>query len=135
MPAEWWAFHHDVAGALEVSDEPLCHDVRHKCVRVMLALPAPELEREGERRGKFVGIGGSKLCFGVGHPRMMQAGERIKNAIDPRALRSLLRELKKGPTPGCGHARGKPAGTFWGFHTTRRLWYNDLTRPYCQLPQ
>jgi hypothetical protein len=44
-----------------------------------------------------------------------------------------LRELKKSPTPGCGQARGKPAGTFWGPNTTRRLWQHDRTSPYCQL--
>jgi len=40
------ALHHDVAGALEISDEPLCDDVGHECVRVMLALPALELHHD-----------------------------------------------------------------------------------------
>jgi len=55
MPAERRALHHDVAGALEIPDEPLCDDVGHECARVVLALPALELQREGERCGKFVG--------------------------------------------------------------------------------
>jgi hypothetical protein len=44
------------------------------------------------------------------------------------------RELKKVPTPGCGRGAGH-TGAFEGCYTTRRLWYNYLTRPYCQLPR
>jgi len=58
MPAERRAFHHNVAGALEVADEPLCDDVGHECVRVVLALAALKFQREGERCGQVVGIGG-----------------------------------------------------------------------------
>ena len=43
-----------------------------------------------------------------------------------------LRELKKSPHARMRSGAGQ-AGAFRGRHTTRRLWYNDLTRPYCQL--
>ena len=69
MPAERRALHHDVAGALEVPDEPLCDDVGHECVRVVLALPALEFQREGQRRGKFVGVGGRELFVASGMGR------------------------------------------------------------------
>ena len=66
MSSERWAFHHDEASALEVADEPLRNDVRHECVRVMLALPALELQREGERCGKFVGSAGVSFSSASG---------------------------------------------------------------------
>ena len=37
MPAERRALPHDVAGALEMPDEPLCDDVGHECIRVVSA--------------------------------------------------------------------------------------------------
>src|SRR5271166_5364440 len=46
MPAERRALHHDVAGALEIPDEPLCDVVGHECVRVVLALAALVLHHE-----------------------------------------------------------------------------------------
>ena len=71
---------HDETGALEIPDEPLRDDVRHECVRVVLALPALELQREGERCGKFVGVGRREFFVGVGHPQTIaQVWERSKN--------------------------------------------------------
>lgn len=45
MPAERRALQHDVASALEIPDEPLCDDVGHERIRVVLALLALELQR------------------------------------------------------------------------------------------
>jgi hypothetical protein len=41
-----------------------------------------------------------------------------------------LRELKKSPHPMRGRGASRRVH---GGRTTRRLWYNDLTWPYCQL--
>jgi len=46
MPAERRALHHNVAGALEIPDEPFRDDVGHERVRVVLALPALEFHHE-----------------------------------------------------------------------------------------
>jgi uncharacterized protein (DUF779 family) len=59
MSAARRLFHHNVAGALKVGDQPLRHDLRHENVGVMDALPAREAQREGERRGQVGGIGGA----------------------------------------------------------------------------
>jgi hypothetical protein len=58
VSAERRPFHHDVAGALEVANQPLCDDVRHKRIGVMLALATLEPQGESERCGEVVGIGG-----------------------------------------------------------------------------
>ena len=39
--------------------------------------------------------------------------------------------VEKIPTPGCAQARGQASAFTRGVTT---LCYNDLTRPYCQLP-
>jgi len=46
MPAKRRSIHHDVAGALEVADEPLGDDVGHKGISVMPALPTFEFQRD-----------------------------------------------------------------------------------------
>jgi hypothetical protein len=51
VTAQRRAFHHDEAGALQVSDQPFGDDVHHECVRVVLALAPLKFQREGERCG------------------------------------------------------------------------------------
>jgi hypothetical protein len=52
-----------------VSYEPLRDDVSHEAVRVMPALAAFKLKREGERRREVIRIGGRELFVaGVGRP-------------------------------------------------------------------
>jgi len=82
MPAERRTLHQNVAGALEIPDEPPCDDVGHECVRVVLALPALEFQREGERCGKFVGISGRELF--VGGADVRTHSERTQGALSLR---------------------------------------------------
>jgi hypothetical protein len=61
VTAEQRTFHHHIPGALQVSYEPLRDDVSHEGVRVMPALAAFKLKREGERRREVIRIGGREL--------------------------------------------------------------------------
>jgi hypothetical protein len=79
------ALHHDVAGALEISDEPLCDDVGYECVRVMLALPALELHHEA-RAGASASDSFSRSSLAATPDR--NAGGRIDRA--DRAARPPL---------------------------------------------
>jgi hypothetical protein len=54
VTAERWTFHHQIPGALPAPYEPLRDDVSHEAVRVMPALAAVKLKREGERRREVI---------------------------------------------------------------------------------
>jgi hypothetical protein len=70
--------------------------------------------------------------------QIKQTGSRsaVTSITSPRSKKGgPLPRIKKVPAPGCVQARGKPAGARRGHHITRRLWYNYLTSPRCQLPR
>lgn len=70
------ALHHDEAGALQVPDQPLRHDLGHELSRIVLPASTIESQREREGGGDVAGIGGCELIVGHARP-YRESGSRF----------------------------------------------------------
>jgi hypothetical protein len=65
MSAARRLFHHNVAGALKVGDQPLRHDLRHENVGVMDALPPEKRSAKASAAARSAGSAGVSLSASI----------------------------------------------------------------------
>jgi hypothetical protein len=70
-------------------DQPLRHDLRHDLIGVVRPLATGVPQREGQRSGEVVGIGGCELI--VGHARPYRESRNKSRTCTRLAIRDIVR--------------------------------------------
>jgi hypothetical protein len=95
--------HHDISARFEASRQMVGRDIRGDAIRMVVALPAIEFEREGERLSEFVGVRHGEAVevvrggfWGVWHGLSVTGSERTSQEHSARN-RSLVTHFLTGP--------------------------------------